>query len=153
MVPLIDDWSKGDWILSVVDDDLLMKYSHMGLIPSRDLNNWRVPVNESVPPIMDDKCMLHLPIVELGLSLPLHDFMRGLLFAYGMQLHHLNPKSVMHTSCFITLCKCFLGTRPHWGLWKQIFYLKAWTIKAGEWLSICGGASFQVKTSIEYFNL
>jgi hypothetical protein len=59
-----------------------------------------------------------------GLSTPIHEFLRGLLFLYGIQLHQLTPNSIIHISIFITLCECFLGTHPHWGLWKRIFYLR-----------------------------
>jgi hypothetical protein len=43
-----------------------------------------------------------------GLSFSPHPFLRGLLFAYGIQLHDLNPNTILHIACFITLCKCFL---------------------------------------------
>jgi hypothetical protein len=32
--------------------------------------------------------------------------------------------SILHTACFITLCECFLGTHPHWGLWRRIFFVR-----------------------------
>ncbi|KAK1629503.1 hypothetical protein QYE76_003818 [Lolium multiflorum] len=41
-----------------------------------------------------------------------------------IQLHQLTPNSILHISIFITLCECFLGTHPHSGLWKRIFYLR-----------------------------
>ncbi|KAK1616863.1 hypothetical protein QYE76_022380 [Lolium multiflorum] len=41
----------------------------------------------------------------------------------GFRLHQLTPNSILHISIFITLCECFLGIHPHWGLWKHIFYL------------------------------
>jgi hypothetical protein len=59
-----------------------------------------------------------------GLSFPPHPFLRGLLFAYGIQLHDLNPNSVLHIACFITLCECFLGVEPHWALWRRIFLIR-----------------------------
>jgi hypothetical protein len=43
-----------------------------------------------------------------------------LLFVYGVQLHQLTPNSILHISCFITLCEAFLGINPHWGLWKYL---------------------------------
>jgi hypothetical protein len=48
-----------------------------------------------------------------GLSLPPHPFLCGLLFAYGIRLHDLNPNTILHITCFITLCECFLGIEPH----------------------------------------
>jgi hypothetical protein len=47
------------------------------------------------------------------LSLPPHPFLCGLLFAYGIQLHDLNPNTILHIACFITLYECFLGIEPH----------------------------------------
>jgi hypothetical protein len=57
------------------------------------------------------------------LSLPAHEFLRGLLFVYGVQLHQLTPNSILHIACFITLCESFLGVDPHWTLWKFLFRL------------------------------
>jgi hypothetical protein len=59
-----------------------------------------------------------------GLSLPAHEFLRGLLFIYGVQLHQLTPNSILHIACFITLCECFLGIEPHFLLWKYLFWLR-----------------------------
>jgi hypothetical protein len=59
-----------------------------------------------------------------GLSLPAHEFLRGLLFVFGMQLHQLTPNSILHIACFVTLCESFLGVEPHWTLWKFLFLLR-----------------------------
>jgi hypothetical protein len=58
-----------------------------------------------------------------GLSLPAHEFLRGLLFVYGVQLHQLTPNSILHIACFVTLCESFLGIEPHFLLWRSIFWL------------------------------
>ncbi|KAK1664648.1 hypothetical protein QYE76_052807 [Lolium multiflorum] len=36
-----------------------------------------------------------------GLATPIHEFLRGLLFVYGLQLHHLTPNSILHIAIFI----------------------------------------------------
>jgi hypothetical protein len=59
-----------------------------------------------------------------GLSLPAHEFLHGLLFVYGVQLHQLTPNSILHIACFIALCKSFLGIDPHFLLWRSIFRLR-----------------------------
>jgi hypothetical protein len=59
-----------------------------------------------------------------GLSFPAHEFLRGLLFVYGVQLHQLTPNSILHIACFVTLCESFLGIEPHWILWKFLFRLR-----------------------------
>jgi hypothetical protein len=47
--------------------------------------------------------VIFLAFILRGLSLPPHLFLRGLLFAYGIQLHDLNPNTILHIACFITL--------------------------------------------------
>ncbi|KAK1608207.1 hypothetical protein QYE76_031880 [Lolium multiflorum] len=86
-----------------------------------------------------------------GLAAPIHDFLRGLLFVYGLQLHHHTPNSILHISIFITLCESFLGVQPNWALWKRIFLLHrngspniAYNI---------GGVVICVRPDVEYFDV
>ncbi|KAK1606850.1 hypothetical protein QYE76_030523 [Lolium multiflorum] len=86
-----------------------------------------------------------------GLSAPIHPFLRGLLFVYGLQLHHLTPNSILHISIFITLCEAFLGVQPNWALWKRIFFCRrngspnvAYNI---------GGVVISVRSSVNYFDV
>jgi hypothetical protein len=68
--------------------------------------------------------MMFFSFLLRGLSLPAHEFLRGLLFVYGVQLHQLTPNSILHIACFITLCESFLGIEPHFLLWKFLFRLR-----------------------------
>ncbi|KAK1605588.1 hypothetical protein QYE76_029261 [Lolium multiflorum] len=86
-----------------------------------------------------------------GLSAPIHPFLRGLLFVYGLQLHHLTPNSILHISIFITLCEAFLGVQPNWALWKHIFFCRrngspnvAYNI---------GGVVISVRPTVDYFDV
>ncbi|KAK1667245.1 hypothetical protein QYE76_055404 [Lolium multiflorum] len=86
-----------------------------------------------------------------GLSAPIHPFLRGLLFVYGLQLHHLTPNSILHISIFITLCEAFLGVQPNWALWKRIFFCRrngspnvAYNI---------GGVVISVRPTVNYFDV
>jgi hypothetical protein len=65
--------------------------------------------------------VMFLAFLLHGFSLPAHEFLRGHLFVYGVQLHQLTPNSLQHIACFITLCEAFLGVEPHWILWKYLF--------------------------------
>jgi hypothetical protein len=38
-----------------------------------------------------------------------------------VELHNLNPNSVMQAAVFATVCKGFLGIPPHWFLWLHLF--------------------------------
>ncbi|KAK1645675.1 hypothetical protein QYE76_063480 [Lolium multiflorum] len=84
-----------------------------------------------------------------GLSAPIHPFLRGLLFVYGLQLHHLTPNSILHISIFITLCEAFLGVQPNWALWKRIFFCRR-NGSANVAYNI-GGVVISVRSSVNYF--
>lgn len=36
----------------------------------------------------------------------------GVLFYYGLELQNMHPKTIIHISCFITLCEAYLGMGP-----------------------------------------
>jgi hypothetical protein len=67
---------------------------------------------------------MFLAFLLRGLSFPSHEFLRGLLFVYGVQLHQRTTNSILHIACFITLCESFLGIEPHFLLWKFLFRLR-----------------------------
>ncbi|KAK1625944.1 hypothetical protein QYE76_000259 [Lolium multiflorum] len=86
-----------------------------------------------------------------GLSAPIHPFLRGLLYVYGLQLHHLTPNSILHISIFITLCEAFLGVQPNWALWKRIFFCRR-NGSANVTYNI-GGVVISVRSSVNYFDV
>ena len=73
-----------------------------------------------------------------GLGFPLHPFLRGLKFFYGLDFHHLAPNSILHIATYITFCEAFLRIEPHFGLWLKIFCIKP--NSSGSKLADCGGA-------------
>ncbi|KAK1695528.1 hypothetical protein QYE76_012225 [Lolium multiflorum] len=86
-----------------------------------------------------------------GLSAPIHPFLRGLLFVYGLQLHHLTPNSILHISIFITLCEAFLGVQPNWALWKRIFFCRR-NGSPNVTYNI-GGVVIYVRPTVDYFDV
>jgi hypothetical protein len=81
------------------------------------------PSTEIVPQPKEGYRVIFLAFLLRGFSLHAHEFLHGLLFVYGVQLHQLTPNSILHIACFVTLCEAFLGINPHWGLWKCLFHL------------------------------
>ncbi|KAK1686435.1 hypothetical protein QYE76_047283 [Lolium multiflorum] len=111
----------------------------------------RFPSEESYPnPPMEYRVSFVDHLIR-GLSAPIHDFLRGLLFVYGIQLHQLTPNSILHISIFITLCECFLGIPPNWVLWKRIFCLR----RNGSHNATynIGGVVICVRTDVDYFDV
>jgi hypothetical protein len=90
------------------------------LVESADV---RFPSTEINPAPQEGYRMMLLAFLLRDFSFPAHKFLCGLLFVYGVQLHHLTPNSLLHIACFITLCEAFLGIDPHWVLWKFLFRL------------------------------
>jgi hypothetical protein len=76
------------------------------------------PGTERIPKPPSGYRVMFLAFLLRGISLPAHEFLHGLLFVYGVQLHQLTPNSILHIAYFITLCESFLGIDPHWILWK-----------------------------------
>jgi hypothetical protein len=111
-----------NWVPSSIDQTDLTKAKKEGFLSESKAVMF--PSDEAVPTPLAGYRVMFLAFCLRGLSLPAHEFLRGLLFVYGVQLHHLTPNSILHIARFITLCESFLGIDPHWVLWKFLFRLR-----------------------------
>jgi hypothetical protein len=109
------------WVPSEFGQTNLTKAQKEGLIAEGDQVVF--PSTERIPKPPSGYWVMFLAFLLRGLSFPAHEFLRGLIFAYGVQLHQLTPNSILHIACFVTLCESFLGIEPHWILWKFLFRL------------------------------
>jgi hypothetical protein len=100
------------WVPSEFKQTDLTKAQKEGLIAEGDQVVF--PCTERIPKPPSGYRVMFLAFLLRGLSFPAHEFLHGLLFVYGVQLHQLTPKSILHIACFITLCESFLGIEPHW---------------------------------------
>jgi hypothetical protein len=100
------------WVPSKFKQTDLTKAQKEGLIAEGDQVVF--PSTERIPKPPSGYWVMFLAFLLRGLSFPAHEFLRGLLFVYGVQLHQLTPNSILHIACFITLCESFLGIEPHW---------------------------------------
>ena len=82
--------------------------------------------------------VVFLPHFLRRLGFPLHPFVRGLMFYYGLDFHDLAPNFVLNISAFIVVCEAFLRIKTHFGLWLQTFCVKP-KIVSGQQVE-CGGA-------------
>jgi hypothetical protein len=113
--------SATSWVPSEFKQKDLEKAQANGLISANDQVTFSS--TERIPKPPSGFWVMFFDFLLRGLSLPAHEFLRGLLFVYGVQLHQLTPNSVLHIVCFITLCESFLGIEPHFLLWKYLFWL------------------------------
>ena len=82
--------------------------------------------------------VVFLPHFVRGLGFPLHPFVRGLMFYYGLDFHDLAPNFILNISAFIVVCEAFLRIKPHFGVWLKTFNVKPKVVSGQQ--AVCGGA-------------
>ena len=99
----------------------------------------RLPIEgELIPTPKPHERVVFLPHFLRRLGFPLHAFVRGLMFYYGLDFHDLAPNFILNISAFIVVCEAFLCIQPHFGLWLKTFSVKPKVVKGSQ--AECGGA-------------
>ncbi|KAK1668539.1 hypothetical protein QYE76_056698 [Lolium multiflorum] len=138
-----------DWRASTISNRDVNKLHTLGFISSPD-DDIRLPGSSSRPRPPKGFTIMFVAFLYRGLSLPAHEYLRFLLFFYGILLWQLTPNSILHLSIFITLCEAFLGIDPHWGLWRKIFYVKRHNGNDGP--PVVGSVGFVVRKEADYLD-
>ena len=82
--------NSGDWAKSTIRDAHLIKLREQGCLPPTEQLTVRAPSpKEVLPEPRANERVCFTEFLPRGFSFPLHDFVRGLLFAYGVQIHDL----------------------------------------------------------------
>ena len=79
---------------------------------SGDIAHRLLDEGQLIPTPRPHERVVFLPHFLRGLGFPLHPFVRGLMFYYGLDFHDLAPDSTLHVSAFIITCEAFLRV-PH----------------------------------------
>jgi hypothetical protein len=82
------------WVSSVFTQKNLNKARTEGLISNED--EVIFPSTERIPKPRDGFRVMFLAFLLRGLSLPAHEYLRGLLFVYGVQLHQFTSNSILY---------------------------------------------------------
>jgi len=83
---------------------------------------WRVPPRTEVEPRPEENEVISFAhFHSFGFGVPAHPLLRWLLYYYGLCLHDLTTKGILHLSIFIMLCDGFLGVPAHYELWQSLF--------------------------------
>jgi hypothetical protein len=134
---------SGEWTYSKCSNNDLLNLISEGLLQEKDLINWRPSFRQSLPMENVDEIVSFYHFAKQGLALPTCSFFRGLLYFYGLELHHLNPNSIYHIAIFIHFCEAFLGIEPYWDLFRYLFHLKPQPTSKNP--SIVRGAGIQLR--------
>jgi hypothetical protein len=77
--------SATSWVPSAFKQKDLTKAKADGLVSSND--SIMFPTTEWIPKPPSGYRVMFLSFLPRGLSLPAHEFLRGILYVYGVQLH------------------------------------------------------------------
>jgi hypothetical protein len=135
-----------NWVPSEFKQKDLEKAQADGLISDDDQVTF--PSTDRIPKPSSGFRVMFFDFLLRGLSLPAHEFLHGLLFDYGVQLHQLTPNLILHIACFLTLCESFLGIEPYFLLWKYLFRLRP-SVSLTKRPEL-GGAVISVRTESQY---
>jgi hypothetical protein len=80
---------------------------------------------------------------ECGFFVPAGRFIRGVLFAYGLQLQHLNPNSIQQMAAFEAMCEGFLDIGAHSHLFRYFFRFTC--LREGSRATTIGCANLRMK--------
>jgi hypothetical protein len=80
-----------------------------------------VPTGLVSPALAEGFVVVCLAFFEQGFGLSSHQFLRSLLWSYGLELHHLTPLGILHMAAFMTMCEAYIGIEPPLNLWSHFF--------------------------------
>jgi hypothetical protein len=87
------------------------------LLPARTVVEWWLPDDHNSSTLPAGYVVSFATFHERGFTSPPHQFLRGLLDYYKIELQHLNPNGIQHLAAFIMLCEGYLWISPHFDLW------------------------------------
>ena len=109
---------------SSVTEGQIKKLRKAGYL-SDDIAHRLPDVGQLIPTPRPRERVVFLPHFLRGLDFPLHPFVQGLMFYYGLDFHDLAPNFILNISVFIVVCEALLRIQPHFGLWLKIFSVKS----------------------------
>ena len=122
---------------SSVTNGKIKKLRKVGYL-SDDIAHWLPDEGQLIPTPRPHERLVFLTHFLRGLGFPLHPFVRGLMFYYGLDFHDLAPNFILNISAFIVMCEAFLCIQPHFGLWLKTFNVKPKVVGGRQ--AECGGS-------------
>ena len=105
----------GKWIASSVTEENITKLQEAGYLAA-DIAHRLPDAGQIIPMPEPRERVVFLTHFVRGLGFPLHPFVCGLMFYYGLDFHDLAPNFILNISAFIVVCEAFLRIRPHFAL-------------------------------------
>ena len=115
---------------------------------SKDIAHRLPEKGQLLPTPRPHERVVFLPHFLRGLGFPLHPFVRGLMFYYGLDFHDLAPNFILNISAFIIMWEAFLRIRPNFGLWLKTFNVKLKVVVGQQ--AECGGAMVEKMPNVTW---
>ena len=97
-------------VSSVTEGDI-KKLLQAGYLAT-DIVHWLPNTGQVIPTPGPHKRVVFVAHFVRGLGFPLHPFLRGLMFYYGLDFHDLAPNFILNILAFIVVCETFLRIKP-----------------------------------------
>lgn len=133
---------ESQWVPSDVTEENLKEMVAHGVLPAKEIIEWRPAYGEAFPTPNTHEVIVFTPFFYGRFALPTSKFFMGILEFYGINIYHINPNSIVHIANFIHVCEAFLGIKPHFALFRRIFFLKPQPNKSKP--RVVGGSCFQL---------
>ena len=98
-------------MVSYVTEGHIKKLRKDGYL-SNDIVHRLPEEGQLIPTRRPHERVVFLPHFLRGLGFPLHPFVRGLMFYYGLDFHDLAPNFILNILVFIVVCEAFLCILP-----------------------------------------
>ena len=134
------------WMKSKLSESAISSFVGRRLLHPRFVVQWFSAEGHDRPYERVAETVIFKSFVERGLGIPVCDFLQGLLFFWGIQLHHLTPTSILHIFIFVHLCEAFLEIYLHFDLFKSLFFLNPYP----NFLNVAtvGGANLELRSEM-----
>ena len=113
----------GKWLVSSVMEEHIAKLREAGYLAA-DITHRLPDEGQIVPTPEPHERVVFLTHFFRRMRFPLHPFVHGLMFYYGLDFHDLAPNFILNISAFIVVCEAFLCIKPDFGLWLKNFSVK-----------------------------
>jgi hypothetical protein len=120
-----------------------------GRIAAKEICRWRVDPGAAMPAPSDGEIVMLKSHIDRGFSLPPSYFLKGVLWHYRLQLHHIAPNSFTLIAGFIALCEGYLGINPRGDLFRLYFNIRHNRDANGDPRN-CGSVSFVPRNGKSY---
>jgi hypothetical protein len=110
-VPPCDPWPFST--VTMEDLEALVSDGLLRPLFSGPQPEWMAPGSKADPTPPAGYVVSFTPFHEWGFGMPASRFMQALLHHYGVELHNLNPNSIVQATIFAVVCEGFLGIDPH----------------------------------------